>query len=57
MLLLYFQKLDVTTSNSAMWAEHNGDCWNCMSNRVNKMAAEVGKERSWQNDSLRRLEH
>jgi hypothetical protein len=57
MLLLYFQNLDNTTSNRAMWAEQNGDCWNYTSNRVNKMAAEVGKERSWQDDSLRRLEH
>jgi hypothetical protein len=39
-----------------MWAEQNGDCWNYTSNRVNKMAAEVGKERSWQDVSLRRLE-
>jgi hypothetical protein len=57
MLLLYFRNLDATTSNRAMCAEQNGDCWNCTSTSVNKMAAEVGKERSWQDDSLCRLKH
>jgi hypothetical protein len=46
-----------TTSNQAMGAEQNGECWNYTSNRVNKMAAEVGKGRSWKDDSLFRLDH
>jgi hypothetical protein len=38
-----------------MWAEQNGDYWNYTSNRM-KMAAELGKERGWQDDPLCRLE-
>jgi hypothetical protein len=40
-----------------MGAEQNGECWNYTSNRGSKMAAEMGKEHSWQDDSLCQLEH
>jgi hypothetical protein len=32
------------TSNRAMGAEQNGECWYSTTNRVNKMATEVAKE-------------
>jgi hypothetical protein len=53
---LYFQYLNSTPSNRALGAEQKCKWWDSMSNRVTKMATEVEKEHSWQDDSLRRLE-
>jgi hypothetical protein len=38
------------------WAGQNGEWWNSTSNRVTNMATKVGKERSWEDDTLSRHE-